>query len=134
MNLSQLSLVFTLDELPQQFSTTMLPVLQSCSPCAPNKKENTAAPVVCRGSTADGGPHTVSPCGMLEGVEEEVERMKAEVCHGQIIATSHDLGPQEVAFWKGIPLISGKSRLVKYYNLARFIEMSRNPETFSRCD
>ena len=38
---------------------------------------------------------------------------------GQIIATSHDLGPQKVAFWKGNPLISGKSRLVKYYNLAR---------------
>ena len=29
------------------------------------------------------------------------------------------LGPQKVAFWKGNPLISGKSRLVKYYNLAR---------------
>ena len=33
---------------------------------------------------------------------------------GQIIATSHDLGPQNVAFWKGNPIISGKS-LVKYY-------------------
>ena len=32
---------------------------------------------------------------------------------GQIIATSHDLAPQNVAFWKGNP------RLVKYYNLAR---------------
>ena len=32
---------------------------------------------------------------------------------GQIIATSHDLGPQNVAFWKGNPIISGKS-LVKY--------------------
>ena len=38
---------------------------------------------------------------------------------GQIIATSHDLGPQKVAFRKGHPLISGKIRLVKYYNLAR---------------
>ena len=37
-----------------------------------------------------------------------------------IIATSHDLGPQKVAFWKGNPLISGKSRLVKYY-LGRFV-------------
>ena len=27
--------------------------------------------------------------------------------------------PQKVAFWKGHPLISGKSRLVKKYNLAR---------------
>ena len=33
---------------------------------------------------------------------------------GQIIATSHDLTPNG-----GSPLISGKSRLVKYYNLAR---------------
>ena len=33
---------------------------------------------------------------------------------GQIIATSHDLGPQNVAFWKGNPIISGKS-LVEYY-------------------
>ena len=37
------------------------------------------------------------------------------------IATSHDLGPQNVAFWfrEMGPLISGKSRLVKYYNLPR---------------
>ena len=27
--------------------------------------------------------------------------------------------PQNVAFWKGNPRISGKSRLVKYYNLTR---------------
>ena len=33
---------------------------------------------------------------------------------GQIIATSHDLGTQKVAFRRGISLISGKSRLVKY--------------------
>ena len=35
---------------------------------------------------------------------------------GQIIATSHDLGPQKVAegLRKGNPLISGKSSLVKY--------------------
>ena len=38
---------------------------------------------------------------------------------GQIIATSHDQNPQNVAFWKGSLLTSGKSRLVKYYNLAR---------------
>ena len=41
---------------------------------------------------------------------------------GQIIATSHDLGPQKVAFCKGNALISGKSRLVmlvKYFNLGR---------------
>ena len=32
------------------------------------------------------------------------------------IATSHgSLSPQKVAFWKRNPLISGKSRLVKYY-------------------
>ena len=29
-----------------------------------------------------------------------------------------------IAFWKGNPLISGKSRLVKYYNLAREMENS----------
>ncbi len=38
---------------------------------------------------------------------------------GQIIATSTTIFFQKVAFWKGNPLISGKSRLVKYYNLAR---------------
>ena len=37
---------------------------------------------------------------------------------GRIIATSHDLGPQKVAE-EGNPLISGKSRLVKYDNLAK---------------
>ena len=38
---------------------------------------------------------------------------------GQIIATSHDLGPQKVAFWKGngTPAIWGKSRLMKYYSI-----------------
>ena len=46
---------------------------------------------------------------------------------GQIIATSHDLGPQKIAFRKGIPLISGKSRLVNeiiiysFYILARLL-------------
>ena len=39
---------------------------------------------------------------------------------GQIIATSHDLTPNG-GLVKGNPLISGKSRLVKYYNLARFL-------------
>ena len=38
----------------------------------------------------------------------------------QIIATSHDLSPQRLA-QEGNPLISGKSRLVKDYNLARMI-------------
>ena len=38
---------------------------------------------------------------------------------GQIIATNPPRSPQNVAFWKGngTPAISGKSRLVKYYNL-----------------
>ncbi len=41
---------------------------------------------------------------------------------GQIIATCHTTDfPQKVAVWKGNPLISGKSRLVNYYNLARNI-------------
>ena len=39
------------------------------------------------------------------------------------IATSHDrLAPQKVAFRKGHPLISGKSWLVKYHNLARMMD------------
>ena len=32
------------------------------------------------------------------------------------------IGPQNVAVWKATPLISGKSRLVKYCNLARFLD------------
>ena len=39
----------------------------------------------------------------------------------QSIATSHDLTPKG-SFNKGNPLISGKSRLVKYSNLARHVE------------
>ena len=44
---------------------------------------------------------------------------------GQIIATSHDLTPK---WWfsKGNPLISGKSRLVKYYNWTRCILILRD--------
>ena len=38
---------------------------------------------------------------------------------GQSMANSHDRGPQKVTFWKGNPLISEKSRLVKYDDLAR---------------
>ena len=41
---------------------------------------------------------------------------------GQIIATSNDLGPPNGGDCKGNPLISGKSRLVKYYNLTRCIK------------
>ena len=33
----------------------------------------------------------------------------------QSLATSHDLGPRNVAFWKGNHLMSGKSRLVIRY-------------------
>ena len=42
---------------------------------------------------------------------------------GQIIATSHDLTRPHPKRWfrKGNPLISGKSRLVFYYNLARYL-------------
>ena len=40
---------------------------------------------------------------------------------GQIIATSHDRFPQKGSFLEGKSSISGKSRLVKYYNLARKI-------------
>ena len=34
-----------------------------------------------------------------------------------MLATSHEFSPRKVAFWKGDPLISGKSRLVKYYSI-----------------
>ena len=40
------------------------------------------------------------------------------IISGQILAgPSHHLDPQNVAFWKGIPKFSGKSRLVKYYSI-----------------
>ena len=39
---------------------------------------------------------------------------------GQLIATSHEFSPQMVVKSKGNPLISGKPRLVKYNNLARW--------------
>ena len=41
---------------------------------------------------------------------------------GQTIVTSHDL-TTKWWFSKGTPLISGKSRLVKYYDLAKFIAL-----------
>ena len=44
---------------------------------------------------------------------------KAHIFSGQIIAISHDLGPEKVASWKGNPLIQGKSMLLNYYSLAR---------------
>ena len=49
---------------------------------------------------------------------------------GQIIATSHDLTPKGSGL-EGFLLISGKSRLVKYYNLARSIKVSLPLTTFS---
>ena len=59
-------------------------------------------------------------------VTVEMKRMDAaskaeENRSGQIIATSHDLTPNGGLVWfsKGNPVISGKSRLVKHYNLAR---------------
>ena len=45
------------------------------------------------------------------------------ILSGQTIATSHDLLPPKGSWEKdmGNPLISGKSRLVKYYSLARIL-------------
>ena len=44
---------------------------------------------------------------------------------GQIIATSHHLGPQNVALRKGIPwLFFGKFRLGNYFNLRRFMDVN----------
>ena len=45
---------------------------------------------------------------------------------GQIIATSHDRFSPKWWFSKGNPLISGKSGLVKYYNLTRLKVYSSN--------
>ena len=48
------------------------------------------------------------------------------ILFGQIIATSHDLGPQKVVFRKGNPRISGKS---SWWNIIPFGQMSsdQNP-------
>ena len=44
------------------------------------------------------------------------------ILSGQIIATSHDLGPPKGSGEKEMgPLISGKSRLAKYYSLAKIL-------------
>ena len=49
------------------------------------------------------------------------QHMRKYMVSGQISSRPHTTDfPQKVAFWKGNPLISGKSRLVKYYNLARW--------------
>ena len=60
---------------------------------------------------------------------------------GQIIATSHDLTPNGGLVREMGPLISGKSRFVKYYNLARLIVgflrggvQGENPEDSGRED
>ena len=46
---------------------------------------------------------------------------------GQIIATSHDLTPNGASV--GNPLISGKARLVKYYNLPRTMALFHQQKT-----
>ena len=48
---------------------------------------------------------------------------------GQIIATSDDLTPNG-GLVREVHLISGKSRLVKYYNLARWLMMVVNQPVF----
>ena len=46
------------------------------------------------------------------------------ICRIYLVKLARDLvHTGAVAFWKGNPLISEKSRLVKYYNLARYINM-----------
>ena len=55
----------------------------------------------------------------------DITTMHGLYSSGQIIATSHDLTPNG-GLVREIPLfISGKPRLVKYYNLARFMEHTR---------
>ncbi len=52
---------------------------------------------------------------------------KREIVSGQIIATSHDLTPNGGLVREMGPLISGKLRLVKYYNLARLFGSDLEP-------
>ena len=52
------------------------------------------------------------------------------ISSGQIIATSPDLTPNGGLVREMGPLISGKSRLVKYYNLARFLVLSKFSKEF----
>ena len=56
--------------------------------------------------------------------KNEANEGKIHHMDGQIIATSHEFSPQMVVWWfsKGDPLISEKSRLVKYYHLVRFLD------------
>ena len=65
--------------------------------------------------------HLIKP---LFGYEYHISLAK-KICQwylsGQIIATLHDLTPRG-SRGRESPLISGKSRLVNYYNLARFME------------
>ena len=55
----------------------------------------------------------------LESEKEKKKSTSGMDLSSQIIATSHDLTPWW--FFKDNPLISGKSRLEKCYNLARFV-------------
>ena len=57
---------------------------------------------------------------MREGFFPAIDFFYPHILSGQTIATSHDLGPQKVAKEGKSPANSGKSRLVKYFNLARY--------------
>ena len=57
--------------------------------------------------------------GLLTTIVPSVPKIPLIHISGQIITTTDF--PQKIAFWKGKLLISGKSRLVKYYKLARYL-------------
>ena len=59
----------------------------------------------------------------MRGATPKGEKEKA-IYSGQIIATSHDLTPNG-GLVREIPLFQGNSRLVKYYNFARYIQITR---------
>ncbi len=59
---------------------------------------------------------------VISWANERWEESASRHIAGQIIPRpkTRPISPQKVAFWKGNPLISGKSRLANYYNLARY--------------
>ena len=80
---------------------------------------------LCDGVAGDGA-HQAFQCPFwrqrLGGFHRDLFDELINQLSGQIIATSHDRFPPNSGLVREIgpnPLISGKSRLVKYYNLAR---------------
>ena len=76
-----------------------------------------------------------TPSSLIPATSARGEENRAVICDSPRFAASNysDLTRPHPKWWfsKGNPLISGKSRLVKYYNLARIIPFifgdPRNP-------